>query len=78
VNIKKTRAGRPKRLGSYLLRRRGDQVALVPVDQLGSSCFGSLGTRHELALKGFIAGKGSSPCGRPLERLDRDGTDATD
>jgi hypothetical protein len=77
VNIEKTRAGRPRGLASYLLRRRGDQVALVPVDQLGSACFGSLGTPDELALNGFIAGKGASGCGRPLERPHRDGTDAT-
>jgi hypothetical protein len=77
MNIKQTRAGRPRRLASYLLRRRGDPVVAVPVEQPGSICFGPVGERDQLALKGFIAGQEPSPCGRPLERPYRDRTDPT-
>jgi hypothetical protein len=77
MNIKKTRAGPPRRLASYLRRRRGDPVAALPVDQLGSLCFGPVGKRDQLALKCFIAGQEPSTCGRSLERPDRDRTEPT-
>jgi hypothetical protein len=40
MNTKQTRAGRPRRLASCFMRRRGDSVAALPIDQLGSLCFG--------------------------------------
>jgi hypothetical protein len=77
MNIKTTRAGRRRRLMSYLLRRRGDPVAAYPVDQLGSLCFGRVGKHDQLALEGFIAGQEPSAYRRPLERPHRDRTDPT-
>jgi hypothetical protein len=77
MNIKKTRAGRPRRLASYLLRRRWDPLAAFPVDQLGSFCFGSVGKHDQLALEGFIARQEPSAYGRPPERPDRDRTEPT-
>jgi hypothetical protein len=60
-----------------LLRRRGDPVAALPVDQLGSLCFGPVGERDQLALRGLIAGEEPSARRRPLERPDPDGIDST-
>lgn len=77
MNIKKTCPWRPTRLTSYLLRRRGDPVAAFPVERVGSLCFGPVGERDQLALRGFIAGQELSAYGRPLERRDRDRTDPT-
>ena len=39
--------------GRTSLRRRGDPLAVFPVDQLGSICFGPVGERDQLALKGL-------------------------
>jgi hypothetical protein len=77
VNITKTRAGPAKRLASCFSRRRGDSMAALPLEQLGSFCFGPVGKRDELALTDFVAGQEPSVGGRPLERPHRDGTDPT-
>jgi hypothetical protein len=77
MNIKKTRAGPPRRLASYLRRLRGDPVAGVPIDQLGSFCFGTVGERDRLALKGLVDGQEPSHRGRSLQRHNRDRTDPT-
>jgi hypothetical protein len=77
MNIKKTRAGRPRRLTSYLLRRRCDAPAASPVDGFDGFCFGSVGSREQLALEGFIAGQEPSGCGPPPEPFYRDWTDPT-
>jgi hypothetical protein len=77
MNIRKTRAGQPRRLTSYLLRRRCDPPAASPVDQFDGFCFGSVGKRNQLALEGFIAGQEPSACGPPPEPPYRDRTDPT-
>ena len=74
MNIKQTRAGRPRRLISYLLRRRCEPPAASPVDRFDGFCFGSVGKREQLALEGFIAGQELLPAGR-RPSPDRDRTD---
>jgi hypothetical protein len=77
MNIKKTRAGPSRRLASYLRCLRGDPVAAVPIDQLGCFCFGTVGERDRLALKGLVDGQEPSHRGRSLQRHNRDRTDPT-
>lgn len=77
MNIKKTRAGRPRRLISYLLRRPCDPPAACPVDRFDGFCFGSVGNCDQLALERFIAGQERSACGPPPEPPDRDRTEPT-
>jgi hypothetical protein len=78
MNIKKTRAGRPRRLASCLMRRRADSVAALPIDQLVSSCFGPVGKSDRLALADFIAGQEGLGYGPSPERSHGDGTDPTE
>ena len=75
VNFKQTRAARPGRLASYLVRRCGRPGAAVGVDRLGSVCFGPVGEPDQLALEDFVAGQEPSAYGRPVERPDRDPSD---
>jgi hypothetical protein len=77
MNIKKTRAGRPRWLTSYLLRRRCDAPAISPVDRFNRFCFGSVDKREQLALERFIAGQEPPRCGPPPEPFYRDRTDPT-
>ncbi len=77
MNIKKTRAGRPRRLTSYWLGGRCDPPAASPVDRFDGFCFGSVDNCDQLALEGFIAGKERSACGPPPEAPYRDRTDPT-
>jgi len=75
MDFNQTHAVRPRRLASYLLRRCGRPRAAVPVDRLGSLCFGPMDKPDQLALKGFVAGQEPSGYGRPVERPDRERTD---
>ena len=75
MNFKQTRPVRPSRLASYLLRRCGRAGEAVPVDRLGSLCFGPMDKPDQLALKDFVAGKEPSAYGRTVERPNRERTD---
>jgi hypothetical protein len=56
VRIKTTSAAVARWLLATLRRRMPDPSSAAPASQLGGVCFGPMGERDELALKGFVAG----------------------
>jgi hypothetical protein len=77
MNVKTSRAGWPMQVTSCVLRRCGSASAISPVERFDGVCFGSVDTREQLALEGFVAGQEPFGSGPPPEPFDWDRTDPT-